>query len=200
LTGKGKRSIMMETNEHNGKANVEQLVKEHQPRLQSFIRKRVSNSEDAKDILQDVFYQLVKTVESNISPIEQVTAWLYRVARNTIINKGRKKREEALPASRYDEEGNVLEAFSDILFNDDSPTPEAEYMRSLVWKELEAALSELPPEQREAFELTELEGLPVKEVAKTMNIPVNTLLSRKHYAVKYLRKRLYGLYKDLMEY
>lgn len=197
---KGKHSKVMEVNEHTGKANVEQLVKEHQPRLKSFIRKRVANSEDAEDILQDVFYQLIKTVENNISPIEQVTAWLYRVARNAIINKGRKKREEALPASRYDDEGNVLEAFSEILFNDDDPTPETEYMRSLVWKELEAALSELPQEQREAFELTELEGLPVKEVAKTMDVPLNTLLSRKHYAVKYLRTRLYGLYKDLMEY
>jgi len=190
----------MGINEHTGKPDVEQLVKEHQPRLKSFIGKRVSNKEDAEDILQDVFYQLIKTVENNISPIEQVTAWLYRVARNTIINKGRKKHEEALPASRYDDEGSVLEEFSEILFNDDNPTPETEYIRSLVWKELEAALSELPPEQREAFELTELEGLPVKEIAATMNIPVNTLLSRKHYAVKHLRKRLYTLYKDLMEY
>ncbi len=190
----------MGINEHTGKPDVGQLVKEHQPRLKSFIGKRVSNKEDAEDILQDVFYQLIKTVENNISPVEQVTAWLYRVARNTIINKGRKKHEEALPASRYDDEGSVLEEFSEILFNDDNPTPETEYIRSLVWKELEAALSELPPEQREAFELTELEGLPVKEVAATMNVPVNTLLSRKHYAVKHLRKRLYGLYKDLMEY
>lgn len=195
-----RHSKVMGINEHTGKPDVGQLVKEHQPRLKSFIGKRVSNKEDAEDILQDVFYQLIKTVENNISPVEQVTAWLYRVARNTIINKGRKKHEEALPASRYDDEGSVLEEFSEILFNDDNPTPETEYIRSLVWKELEAALSELPPEQREAFELTELEGLPVKEVAATMNVPVNTLLSRKHYAVKHLRKRLYGLYKDLMEY
>ncbi|MBL7736541.1 MAG: sigma-70 family RNA polymerase sigma factor [Chitinophagaceae bacterium] len=190
----------MEINDHTGKPDVERLVKEHQSRLRSFIGKRVSNKEDAEDILQDVFYQLIKTVESNISPIEQVAAWLYRVARNTIINKSRKKREEEWPVPRYDDEGNALEAFSEILFSDDSPGAETEYMRSLVWKELEAALSELPPEQREAFELTELEGLPVKEVAKTINAPVNTLLSRKHYAVKHLRKRLYDLYNDLMNY
>lgn len=182
------------------KATIERLVKEHQPRLKSFIQNKVSNKEDAEDILQDVFYQLIKTVESNINPIEQVTAWLYRVARNIIINKGKKKHEAELPIAQYDDEGNVLEEFSEILFNNDNHTPETEYMRSLVWIALETALSELPTEQREAFELTELDGLPAKEVAKTMDIPLNTLLSRKHYAIKHLRKRLYGLYKDLMEY
>src|SRR5690606_25443794 len=180
--------------------NVESLIQEHQPRLKSFIQKRVSNKEDAEDILQDVFYQLIKNVEENLSPIEQVTAWLYRVARNSILNKGKKKREERFPTSHYDDGGNVLEEFSEILFNEDNPTPETEYMHSLVWKELATVLSELPLEQREAFEFTELDGLPVKEIAKTLNIPVNTLLSRKHYAVKHLRKRLYGLYKELMLY
>ncbi len=189
-----------ETNKQAGKANIGDLVEEYQPQLKSFIGKRVASREDAEDILQDVFYQLVKAVEDNISPISHVTAWLYRVARNTIINKGKKKHEEQLPASRYDDEGNVLEELSKVLFNEHNPTPETEYMRSLVWKELEAALSELPQEQREAFELTELEGLPVKEVAGAMNIPVNTLLSRKHYAVKHLRKRLSVLYKDIMDY
>jgi len=182
-----------------GKENVEKLVKEYQPRLKSFIRKRVSNKEDAEDILQDVFYQLTKAFEDTAGPIEQVAAWLYRVARNTIINKGKKKHEEEFPVFRYDEEGDILKDFSEILFNDDNPTPETEYLRSLVWQELETALSELPPEQREAFELTELDGLPVKDVALSMNIPVNTLLSRKHYAVKYLRKRLEGLYNDMLK-
>jgi len=135
--------------------NVESLIQEHQPRLKSFIQKRVSNKEDAEDILQDVFYQLIKNVEENLSPIEQVTAWLYRVARNSILNKGKKKREERFPTSHYDDEGNVLEEFSEILFNEDNPTPETEYMHSLVWKELATVLSELPLEQREAFEFTE---------------------------------------------
>ena len=103
-----------------------------------------------------------------------------------------------MPASQYDDDGNILKEFSEILFNDDNPTPETEYLRSLVWQELETALSELPPEQREALELTELDGLPVKEVAKSINIPVNTLLSRKHYAVKHLRRRLEGIYKDIL--
>ncbi|MBL1411039.1 RNA polymerase sigma factor [Sphingobacterium faecale] len=181
------------------KINVELLVREQQPKLRSFIRKHVSSAEDAEDILQDVFYQLVKTIDANLSPIEQVSAWLFRVARNMIINKGKKKREVEMPFSEEDE-GQVLEEFSNILFGEPSPTPEMVYFRSMVWKELERGLSELPTEQREAFELTEIEGMPVKEVAISLNIPLNTLLSRKHYAVKQLRKKLYGLYKDIMFY
>lgn len=188
----------MKMNENAEKGNVEKLVKEYQPRLKSFIRKRVSNEEDAEDILQDVFYQLIKTVENTVNPIEQVAAWLYRVARNTIINKEKKKQEEGFPASQHDDEGNILTEFSEVLFNDDNPTPETEYLRSLVWRELGSALAELPPEQRNAFELMELDGLPAKEIANSMGITVNTLLSRKHYAVKHLRKRLEGLYKDLL--
>ncbi len=187
-------------NKNDSKNNIDALVKENQPKIKSFIRKRVTNKEDAEDILQDVFYQLVRTVENALEPIEQVTAWLYRVTRNTIINKAKKKQEEELPASGYDEDGNVLENFSEILFNDDNPTPETEYLRSLVWKEVEVALSELPPEQREVFELTEIEGLSVKEIAEITDVPVNTLLSRKHYAVKYLRKRLKTLYDDIITY
>jgi RNA polymerase sigma factor (sigma-70 family) len=184
--------------EHAGKENVADLVKKYYPPLKSFIRKRVSSREDAEDILQDVFYQLIKTVEAN--PIEQVAGWLYRVARNTIINKGKKKQEEEFPVYQYDEGEDILNEFSKILFNDDNPTPETEYLRSLVWQELETALSELPPEQREAFELTELDGLPVKEVANAVGISINTLLSRKHYAVKHLRKRLDILYNEMLYY
>ena len=147
-----------------------------------------------------MLYQLVKTIESTFNPIEQVTAWLYRVARNTIINKSKKMQEEELPASSYDKEDNVLSEFSEVLFSDAPPTPEIEYMRSLVWQELETALAELPPEQREAFELLEMEGLSAKEVASATGISVNTLLSRKHYAVIHLRKRLKGLYNDLLNY
>lgn len=185
-------------NEFPEKENIQKLVEKYQPQLKSFIRKRVPNREDAEDILQDVFYQLVKTVEEAVNPIEQVAAWLYRVARNTIINKNKKKQEGELPLSQYDEDGAILKDFSELLFANDSPTPETEYLRSLVWQELEVALSELPPEQKEAFQLTEIEDLPAKEVAEVLGVPINTLLSRKHYAVKYLRKRLKGLYNDII--
>ena len=176
------------------------LIEEHRPKLKAFIRKRVSNNEDAEDILQDVFYQFVKTVDNSMNPIEQVSAWLYRVARNLIINKGIKKHEEELPVYRSnDSDDEVWKDFSEILFSDEtSSSPETEYLRSLVWVELENVLSELPPEQREIFELTELDGIPVKEISETAGVSVNTLLSRKHYAIKHLRKRLAGLYNDII--
>ena len=178
--------------------DVGQLIVEHQPKLKAFIRKRVANREDAEDILQDVFYQFLKTVETSMNPIEQVSAWLYRVARNLIINRSIKKSEEELPVYlNNDSDDELLDDFSEILFSDDS-SPETEYLRSLVWTELEKALAELPAEQREIFELTELDGIPVKEISQTTGMPVNTLLSRKHYAVKHLRKRLAGLYYEMI--
>ena len=184
---------------NNEKQSVEKLISEYQPRLKAFVRKRVTNKEDADDILQDVFYQLVKAT-TLMNPVEQVSAWLYRVARNLIINKGIKKREEALPVFVDDEkDDNVLKDFSEIMFrNETSPSPETEYLRSMVWVEMENALSELPIEQREIFELTELDGIAVKEISQTTGIPVNTLLSRKHYAVLYLRKRLAELYNEIV--
>ncbi|MDR1524081.1 MAG: RNA polymerase sigma factor [Tannerella sp.] len=182
------------------KDNLEKLIVEYQPQLKSFIRKRVDNREDAEDILQDVFYQLAKTVNASISPIEHVAAWLYRVARNTIINHSIKKREEDMPVYQNDENASgIMNDFSEILFNNEtSPSPETEYLRSLVWEELENALAELPSEQREIFELTELEDIPVKEISQTTGTPVNTLLSRKHYAVLHLRKRMKQLYEDIV--
>lgn len=184
-----------------GKKNrqdVGQLISDNEPQLKAFIRRRVSNKADAEDILQDVFLQLVKTVDETMNPIEQITAWLYRVARNTIINKGKKKTEDQLPSYTDDDGDEVLQDFAEVLFSEESPSPETEYMRSLVWEELEVALSELPAEQREAFVLMEIEGLSAREVAELTGVPVNTLLSRKHYAVKHLRVHLKELYIDLL--
>ena len=181
--------------------NIKELIAEHQPQLKSFISKRVASKKDAEDILQDVFYQLLKTVNTTMNPIEHVSAWLYKVARNTIINAGIKKKEDELPFYPDDEsDSDVLSDFSEILFSNGEtvPSPETEYLRSLVWVELESALSELPPEQREIFELTELDDSPVKDIAEATGVRVNTLLSRKHYAVLFLRKRLAGLYADII--
>jgi RNA polymerase sigma factor (sigma-70 family) len=182
---------------------LEGLIAEYQPQLKAFIRKRVTNREDAEDILQDVFYQLIKTVNTAMNPVENVSAWLYRVARNTIINAGIKKKEEAMPVFPNDEsDSEIMKDFSEILFGRDAihrvPTPETEYLRSLVWTELENALAELPPEQREIYELTELDDIPVKEISQTTGVSVNTLLSRKHYAVLHLRKRMAQLYEDII--
>ena len=188
----------MENQQEKNSPDIGQLISDNEPRIKAFIRKNVSNKADAEDILQDVFFQLIKTVDEALNPIEQVTAWLYRVARNTIINRGKKKSEDDLPSYSNGEGDENLQDFAEILFGEESPSPETEYIRSLVWVELELALSELPTEQREAFELMEIEGLSVKEIAKATGVSVNTILSRKHYAVKHLRIRLKSLYNDLL--
>ncbi|MCL1943770.1 MAG: RNA polymerase sigma factor [Candidatus Azobacteroides sp.] len=180
--------------------NITNLIVEYQPRLKAFIRKRVSNKEDADDILQEVFYRLVKA-DNLMNPIEQVSAWLYRVARNLIINNGIKKHEEELSYFQQgDDSDEIMKDFSEILFggNGYESSPETEYLRSLVWTELENALSELPAEQREIFEKTELEGITVKEISKETGVAVNTLLSRKHYAILHLRERLAELYEEII--
>ncbi len=163
--------------------DLDRQITAWRPRLGAFIRRRVDRHEDAQDILQDVLTQWVRTAATAADPIENLSAWLHRVARNRIVNFSLKKREEALSA-------HFEPAAAD--------SPEAEYLRSLVWSALERALEELPPAQRSIFELTELEGIPVKEIAEASGVPVATLLTRKHYAVLHLRKRLQGLYNELI--
>jgi RNA polymerase sigma factor (sigma-70 family) len=164
-------------------------------RLENFIRRRVPALEDAEDMVQEIFYQFAR-MDSLAKPVEQTAAWLYRVARNMISNWRAKKRDEPYPTV-YDENGDaVFQDFADLLF-DTEVTPETEYLRTLAWEEFEAALAELPEEQRYIFEQTELLGIPVKEISRISGVPVNTLLSRKHYAVLRLRKGLQNLYKEL---
>ncbi|MCM1346075.1 MAG: sigma-70 family RNA polymerase sigma factor [Bacteroides sp.] len=176
------------------------LAESLRPQLKSFVCKWISNKDDVEDILQDVFYQLFRTLNENLCQIENLSAWLYRVARNIVINNGKRKcrNEESLYINE-DEDGELMDFPAD-LFNEANPTPETVYLRSLVWQELDAALSELPPEQRAVFELTEYEGLTMKEISKQTGVSVNTLLSRKHYAVRHLRMRLGDLYRDILEY
>jgi len=179
--------------------DIDKLVKEYQPKLKAFIRKQIGSSDEADDILQDVFYQLIKTLKDTFNPIEHISGWLYKVARNLIINNGKKKKEEELPFyQEINTDNEIIKEFSEVLFNEYSPSPEFEYLRSIVWTELENALSDLPIEQREIFELTELDGIPVKEISKITGVPVNTLLSRKHYAVLHLREQLADLYNEFV--
>lgn len=181
-------------------SDIASVVVKHRSWLHNFIRKRVSSSEDAEDILQEVFYQLVK-MDTMETPVEHITAWLFRVARNKIINWQSKKKEEPLSVfyGKTDEDEIIFRDFSDILFGQQSDaTPEMEYLRSLIWGEIESALAELSVEQRYIFEHTEFLGIPVKEISAVTGVPVNTLLSRKHYAVLHLRKRLKNLYLELM--
>ncbi len=178
------------------KLNISQIVLQHESQLRAFIRKRVSSAEDAEDILQEVFYSLAK-INDMMNPIEQITAWLYRVTRNQIIDWQRKKKEEFFSGYENDEGDFILNDLAEIL--SDSSNPETEYLRSLVWEELNKSLQELPEEQRLVFEFTELHGLSIKEVSAQTGVNVNTLLSRKRYAVLYLRERMKKLYCEILE-
>lgn len=164
--------------------------------LRAFIRKRVADQSDAEDILQDVFYELVETYRM-MKPVEQVTAWLFRVARNRITDLFRRKTREA-PAAEpvVTEEGEELR-LEDLLPSPDAG-PDAAYARTLLVDALDEALEELPPEQREVFIAHELMGYSFKELSEQSGIPVNTLLSRKHYAVLHLRDRLQSVYEEFL--
>src|SRR6266478_4184310 len=173
---------------------ISETIDREKTRLRNFIRKRVADQGDAEDILQEVFYELVETYRL-MKPIEQVGAWLFRVARNRITDLFRKKRPELLmnePAATEDGEALTLE---ELLPSPDAG-PEAAYARTLLLDELEDALEELPEEQREVFLAHEIEGRSFKELAVETGLSVNTLLSRKHYAVIYLRERLRAVYDE----
>lgn len=172
---------------------ISEAIFREQARLRNFIRRRVPDRGDADDILQDVFSELVEAYRL-MKPIEQVGAWLFRVARNRIIDLFRKKRPEAFSDQQPYADGESF-AFEDLLPSRDS-SPEEAYVRSVLLEELEDALDELPKEQREVFIAHELEGCSFKELAAESGVSVNTLLSRKHYAVKHLRARLQAIYDE----
>ena len=175
---------------------ISEAVELEQARLRNFIRKRVADKSDAEDILQDVFYELVEAYRM-MKPVQQVSAWLFRVARNRITDLFRKKRPEALRNDRAApaEDGEVL-PLEDLLPSPDAG-PDAAYARNVLSEELDAALDELPEEQREIFIAHELDGYTFKELAAATGLSVNTLLSRKHYAVIHLRERLQAIYDEL---
>ena len=174
-------------------ARAEASFRSERRRLFEFIRRRVRTTEDAEDILQDVFQQLAASA-SIAEPIEHVTAWLFTVARNKVIDWYRKRKPQSMPRS-FDDETLPLD-LEETLF-DPTQDPEELYFRSLFWSELAEALDDLPPEQREVFVMHELEGKSFREIAKHTGAPVNTLLSRKRYAVLFLRERLQELYDDV---
>lgn len=177
------------------KKNINQTIQEYSKRLLGFIRKRVRTDEDAEDILQDVFYQFV----GNTTPIEQVTAWLFTVARNKITDKKRKHKPENLEDIFSGGSDEIQTEWSDFFF-EPSKDPESEYLRSMFWDELNRALDELPAEQKEVFVLHELEQIPFKEISEKTGESVNTLISRKRYAVLHLRERLQVLKNELLNY
>lgn len=178
---------------------MEHAVRSERGRLFSFILRRVGSPEDAEDILQDVFYQLV-TSYSVTEPIEKMTSWLFTVARNKVIDWYRRRKPVPAISQRIanldaESDASLPLNLEEILF-DPAETPDQAYARSVVWSELADALDELPENQRQVFIMHELEGKTFKEIAAQTGDPVNTLLSRKRYAVLFLRERLQELYNE----
>jgi len=173
---------------------ISEIVTEERSRLRNFIRRRVPDPADAEDILQEVFYKLV---EANrlLMPIDHVTGWLFRVARNRITDLFRKRREGAFSDTSVKDEDGELLRIEDLLPSPDAG-PEALYVRGVLLDELELALDELPDEQREVFIAHEIEGRSFKELSAESGVNVNTLLSRKRYAVMHLRERLQSIHDE----
>jgi RNA polymerase sigma factor (sigma-70 family) len=173
---------------------ISEIVAEQRSRLRNFIRRRVPNPSDAEDIVQEVFYELV---EANhlLMPIEHVTGWLFRVARNRIIDLLRKKKPEGFSDAAVEGEGGEMLYIEDLLPSPDAG-PDALYLRNVLHDELELAIDELPDDQRDVFVAHELEGRSFKEMAAQTGVSVNTLLSRKRYAVLHLRERLQDIYDE----
>ena len=174
---------------------ISEAVARERSRLRNFIRRRVSDEADVEDILQEVFYELVETYRL-MKPVEQVGAWLFRVARNRMIDLFRKREPETLESELAGAaaEGDAL-TLEDLLPSSDAG-PEAAYARAVLLEELDAAIDELPEEQREVFVAHELEGRSFKDLAAETGVSSNTLLSRKHYAVLHLRERLAEIYDE----
>ncbi len=174
-----------------------ETIGREQGRLWNFIRRRVADEADAEDILQDVFYEFIEAYRL-MKPIEQAGAWLFRVARNRIIDRFRKKKPETFSGVQAaDHETGEPLSLEELLPSPEAG-PEAAYARSVLLDELDAALEELPEEQREVFMAHEIDGISFKELSAKTGVSVNTLLSRKHHAVLHLRQRLHTIYEELM--
>jgi RNA polymerase sigma factor (sigma-70 family) len=191
----------------SSRKNIAAVISRFSQRLLGFIRQRVGSEADAEDILQDVWYQLTTTVDTE--PIEQVSGWLFAVARNKIIDRYRKKRPESLDmllqsggGSGSESRGNSSADAPDLagILLDESANPETANLRGLFWKAVQDALDELPEEQRVVFEWHELAGLSFKEIADLTGENINTLISRKRYAIVHLRERLLTLYHEIIEH
>ena len=172
------------------------VIKEYNRKLFGFIRGRVSNNADAEDILQDVWYQLSRV--GNIDSIEQISGWLFRVARNRLTDDYRKQKPALLEDQSYENEEGEFN-WKDILMAD-TPNPEEENLKELFWEELLEALEELPENQRNVFVWNELEDQTLQEIADRTGENIKTLISRKRYAVQHLRKRLESLYQEFREH
>ncbi len=185
----------MTSNTMADKRDITDVINAYSKRLLGFIRKNARNPSDAEDILQDVFYQFI----DNTEPISQLTGWLFTVARNKITDKQRKKKPDLLEDIYNLEDDKNFMGWAELFF-DANDNPENEFLRSIFWEELDNALNELPDEQKDIFILNELEGVSFREIAEQTGEKVNTLISRKRYAVLHLRERLSVLRDELLNY
>jgi RNA polymerase sigma factor (sigma-70 family) len=175
--------------------SITKTVNQFGKRLFSFIRGKVKTEEDAEDILQDVWYQYSGL--DDVTEIENVSGWLYQVARNKVIDLYRKKKTDSIEDYSFENESGEIN-FKEILLLDDSENPELQMLKDLFWEELMSALDELPANQSQVFILNEFEDLTLQEIADKYNENLKTIISRKGYAVKYLRKKLNYLYEELI--
>jgi RNA polymerase sigma factor (sigma-70 family) len=173
---------------------IAQAVERDGFRLRNYIRKHVVNLEATEDILQEVFCELIEAYRL-LKPIEQVSAWLFRVARNRIIDRFRSRKVESLSQPKFGEDDDEAVSLEDLLPSPESG-PEAAYARSVLVEEIDEALDEMPEEQRSVFIAHEWEGYSFKELSAETGVSVNTLLSRKRYAVLHLRRRLQSIHEE----
>ena len=173
---------------------VTSTIQQFGKKLFGFVRGKVKSTEDAEDIVQDVWYQFSSL--TNINDLENVGAWLYQVARNKVTDRYRKKETASLEDFAYEDAEGELN-FKEILLLDDSQSPDLQYFKELFWKELMAGLDELPESQKEVFILNEIEDMTLQEIADKQGENLKTIISRKGYAVKHLRKKLNYLYQEL---
>ncbi|HTZ57640.1 MAG TPA: RNA polymerase sigma factor [Acidobacteriaceae bacterium] len=176
---------------------IAQAMEKDGSRLRNYIRKQVLDFEVAEDILQDVFVELVEAYRL-LKPIEQVSGWLFRVAKNRIIDRFRGRKLESLNEPRYGADDEEAVSLEDLLPSPDAG-PEAAYVRSVLMVEIDEALQEMPPEQRSVFVAHEWEGYSFKELSEETGVSINTLLSRKRYAVLHLRRRLKSIYDEFVK-
>jgi RNA polymerase sigma factor (sigma-70 family) len=174
-----------------------EIIAEERSRLRNFIRRRVPNEADVEDVLQEVFYELIGAY-GLMEPVQRWSAWMFRVARNRIIDLFRKKRLEAFGGDSVTASGEEEALRLEDVLTSPAAGPAEAYARTVLLEELEEALDELPPEQREVFIAHEIEGHSFKEIAARTGVRVNTLLSRKHYAVVHLRHRLQAIYEEFV--
>ncbi len=177
--------------------SIAQAMERDGGRLRNYIRKHVVDLEAAEDILQEVFVELIEAYRL-VKPIEQVSGWLFRVAKNRIIDRFRGRKLESLSQAKYGEDDDVAVSLEDLLPSPDNG-PEAAYARNVLLDEIDEALEEMPPEQRSVFIAHEWEGYSFKELSAETGLSVNTLLSRKHYAVLHLRSRLQSIYEEFVK-